>query len=65
MNPKMDKAITIMGIAAGVIIVALIIFILVSFFGDFKFGGSSNKANTETSETQTDGIEVPVSSLSH
>lgn len=59
MNPKMDKAITIMGIAAGVIIVALIIFILVSFFGDFKFGGSSNKANTETSETQTDGIEVP------
>lgn len=59
MNPKMDKAITIMGIAAGVIIVALIIFILVSFFGDFKFGGSSNKANTETSETQTDGIKVP------
>ena len=59
MYPKMDKAITIMGIAAGVIIVALIIFILVSFFGDFKFGGSSNKANTETSETQTDGIEVP------
>ena len=59
MNPKMDKAITIMGVAAGVIIVALIIFILVSFFGNFKFGGSSNKANTETSETQTDGIEVP------
>ena len=59
MNPKMDKAITIMGIAAGVIIVALIIFILVSFFGNFKFGGSSNKANTGTSETQADGIEVP------
>ena len=59
MNPKMDKAITIMGVAAGVIIVALIIFILVSFFGNFKFGGSSNKANTETSETQADGIEVP------
>lgn len=59
MNPKMDKAITIMGIAAGVIIVALIIFILVSFFGNFKFGGSSNKANTETSETKADGIEVP------
>ena len=55
----MDKAITIMGIAAGVIIVALIIFILVSFFGNFKFGGSSNKANTETSETQADGLEVP------
>lgn len=59
MNPKMDKAITIMGIAAGIIIVALIIFILVSFFGTFKFGGSSNKANTETSEAQADGIEVP------
>ena len=42
-----------------VVFSGLIIFILVSFFGNFKFGGSSNKANTETSETQADGIEVP------
>lgn len=60
LNPKMDKAITIMGIVAGVVIVALIIFILVSFLGDFKFGGSSSsKANTETSQESDDQIEVP------
>ncbi len=59
-NPKMDKAITIMGIVAGVIIVGLIIFILVSFFGDFKFGKSNNKDNTEISQdADTNGIEVP------
>ena len=59
-NPKMDKAITIMGIVAGVIIVGLIIFILVSFFGDFKFGKSNNKGNTEISQdADTNGINVP------
>lgn len=59
-NPKMDKAITIMGIVAGVIIVGLIIFILVSFFGDFKFGKSNNKGNTEISQdADTNGIKVP------
>ena len=52
-NPKMDKAITIMGIAAGVVIIALIIFILVSFFGDFKFGGGSKDTEIQT-ETQTE-----------
>ena len=46
-NPKMDKAITIMGIVAGVIIVGLIIFILVSFFGDFKFGKPNKKYNKQ------------------
>ena len=58
-NPKMDKAITIMGIVAGFIIVGLIIFILVSFFGDFKFGGSSKKNNTEVSQEESGMIEVP------
>ena len=68
LNPKMDRAIMIMGIAAGVVIVALIIFILVSFFGGFKFGGTSKtpSTNTETEmDSQTseaevvDGIVVP------
>ena len=61
LNPKMDKAITIMGIVAGIVIVALIIFILISFFGNSKFG--SSKDNTETQSTETsseeDGIVVP------
>lgn len=70
LNPKMDRAIMIMGIAAGIVIVALIIFIVVTFFGGFKFGGNSSKPeignNTEiNTETQaqgtevTDGISVP------
>ena len=61
LNPKMDKAITIMGIVAGIIIVALIIVIVVSFFGSFKFGGGSGKKpNTEISETVVNGdVEVP------
>lgn len=59
-NPKMDKAITIMGIVAGIVIVGLIIFILVSFFGDFKLGSSSDKeTDTQTSEMQDGDIEVP------
>lgn len=59
-NPKMDKAITIMGIVAGVIIVGLIIFILVSFFGDFKFGKPKNNSNTEISQdADTNSIKVP------
>ena len=58
-NPKMDKAITIMGIVAGIVIVGLIVFILVSFFGDFKFGGSG-KQNNNTEVSQDDGmVEVP------
>lgn len=59
-NPKMDKAITIMGIVTGVIIVGLIIFILVSFFGDFKFGKPKNNSNTEISQdADTNSIKVP------
>ncbi len=70
LNPKMDRAIMIMGIAAGVVIVALIIFIVVTFFGGIKFGGSSTtpdtgtntQVNTETTATESEvigGITVP------
>lgn len=43
LNPKMEKAVTIMGIVAAVIIVAIIIYIVGSFFGLFRFGGSDRK----------------------
>lgn len=59
-NPKMEKAITIMGIVAGVVIVALIIYLIVSFFGLTKFGGSkSTETETQTeTETETDTDET-------
>ena len=60
-NPKMEKAITIMGIVAGVVIVVLIIYLIVSFFGLTKFGGSKStetETQTETeTETETDETE--------
>ena len=66
-NPRMEKAITIMGIAAAVVIVIIIIYLLVSLFGGVGFGGNSS---TETESTQTesqsdedsdvtDGVPVP------
>lgn len=45
LNPKMDKAVTIMGIIAAVVIVIVIIYLLGSVFGFFKFG--SHKKDTE------------------
>ena len=55
LNPKMEKAITIMGIAAAVIIVLIIIAIVVNLFGGF--GSRKNKdteTETQTTETQTE-----------
>ena len=54
-DPTMDKAITILGIGAGIVIVILIIVILVNFLGGF---GSKNKnqdtqQNTATTVTET------------
>ncbi|MDD6551546.1 MAG: Stk1 family PASTA domain-containing Ser/Thr kinase [Lachnospiraceae bacterium] len=54
-NSRMDKAITIMGIAAAVVIVAIIIFFVGSVFDIFHFGGS--KKNDTNSEKTT--VEVP------
>jgi serine/threonine-protein kinase len=52
LNPKMDKAVTIMGIIVAVIIVIVIIYFLGSLMGLFRFRKSSD-TNTET-ETQTE-----------
>lgn len=42
-NPKMEKAITIMAIAAGVVIVGIVIYLVGSFFGLFHFGSGTDK----------------------
>ena len=55
LNPKMDKAITIMGIVTAVIIVIVIIYLALSVAGVFKFGGKKNSESQQTeSETQTE-----------
>ena len=53
LNPKMDKAITIMGIVTAVIIVIVIIYLALSVFGVFKFSGKKNSESQKT-ETQTE-----------
>ena len=57
-NPKLDKAITIMGIAAAVIIIAIVIYIVGSFFGLFKFGSKKNDTQDKDSKTQAEQVEM-------
>lgn len=52
LNPKVEKAVTIMGIVAAVIIVIIVIYIAGSFLGLFKFGGGS-KDKKDPKEDQT------------
>lgn len=56
-NPKMEKAITIMGIAAALIIVGIIIFLLVNVFGGMK--PKNKQENTQTTQTtqSTEGMQ--------
>lgn len=51
-NPKLEKAITIMGIAAAVIIIALVIYLVGSFMGWFHFGGKSKEEENKKQEEQ-------------
>ena len=44
LNPKMEKAVTIMGIVAAVIIVVIIVYIGGSFLGLFRFGAKKDDA---------------------
>ncbi len=46
LNPKMEKAVTIMGIVAAVIIVVIIVYIGGSFLGLFRFGGKKQDDKT-------------------
>lgn len=59
LNPKMEKAVTIMGIVAAVVIVAIIIYIGGSFLGLFKFGGGEKEGEKKTEiEEEVDKEEV-------
>jgi len=51
-NPKLEKAITIMGIAAAVVIVILIVYIVINLFGGFS-SGKNKSTETETTRTET------------
>ncbi len=53
LNPKMDKAITIMGIVTAVIIVIVIIYLALSVTGVLRFGSKKNSESQQT-ETQTE-----------
>lgn len=56
LNPKMDKAVTIMGIVVAVIIVIVIIYFMGMLFGLFKFGKNTT-TQTPSTETQQAGTE--------
>jgi serine/threonine-protein kinase len=57
LNPKMEKAVTIMGIAAAVIIALVVIYLIGSIFGWFKF---SSKPAEDTKVEESEGnIKVP------
>ncbi len=59
LNPKLEKAVTIMGIVAAVVIVIIIIWLIASFFGLFSGSSSSTTTETETeTETETDSDTV-------
>ncbi|MCM1430289.1 MAG: Stk1 family PASTA domain-containing Ser/Thr kinase [Muribaculaceae bacterium] len=52
LSPRMDKAMTIMGIVFAAVILIVIIYLIGSVFDLFRFGGGSDK-NTETQQTET------------
>lgn len=63
MNPKMDKAITIMGIITAVIIVIVIIYLILNMLGFVKFGGKKDtekkpKAQTEKTDTTKQDVTM-------
>lgn len=51
LNPRMERAITVMGIVAAVVIVIIIIVLVVNLFGGF--GGGDKDRNKDTQTTQT------------
>ena len=66
LSPKMDKAMTIMGIVVAVVILAVIIYLIGSFAGLFRFGKKAadtqtqTQTQTETQQTQTQTQEESV-----
>ena len=64
LNKKMEKAVTIMGIVAAVVIVILVVYLLGSVFGVFNFGPGKDKNPTPpgsgsiVSEQQAEQVEM-------
>lgn len=59
LNPKMEKAMSIAGIVAGVIIVGIVIWLILSVTGILKFGSSGKKDDTkDTAKTEEDSGQV-------
>lgn len=54
-NPKLDKGITILGIVMAIVILIVIIYLIGSVFGTFRF---SNKKDKETQQTETKQTET-------
>ncbi len=52
LNPKMEKAITIMGIVAAVVIIIIIVVLLMNLFGKGKKTGGDKDSESQRSETQ-------------
>ena len=61
LNPKMDKAVTIMGIVVAAVIVIVIIYFMGMLFGLFKFGKKENeqKPSTQTQQIETQQQDIP------
>ncbi len=59
LNPKMEKAVTIMGIVAAIVIAIIVIYLVGSFMGLFHFGGfKKDKENNQVSEEQVEKVEM-------
>lgn len=58
LNPKMEKAITIAGIVAAAIIVGIVIYLIGSFFGIFKFGSTGKDKEKEDTQTEEESGKV-------
>ena len=52
LNPKMEKAITIMGIVAAVVIIIIIVVLLMNLFGKGKKTGGDKDSESQRTETQ-------------
>ncbi len=61
LNPKMEKAVTIMGVVAAVVIVIIIIYLIGSVMGLFKFGGGNDITDSQQVEEDVGSVdETPV-----
>ena len=60
LNPKMEKAVTILGIVAGIVIVLVVVLIILNFLGVLKIGGSNDTEDevVSVSDEVEDNIEM-------